>query len=137
MPIVNAYKHVFPVIGGEKSEDGQAIVTTEVYGTAFSIGGKYWITAGHVLRSAATHPIIGLGFVSGKNGKKWMTRQCGQWEVLESHDVGLFEADGVEATTLKWLGGELSMATPVFSVGFPYALNRDLMSINLRAFGAT
>jgi hypothetical protein len=89
------------------------------------------LTAGHVLRSAAALPVMGIGFVSGK---RWLTRRCGAHEILESHDVGIFEAEGIEATPLPWLSGELPITAPVLSVGFPYGLNRDISSIDLRAF---
>ena len=46
----------------------------------------------------------------------------------------MFEADGVVATTLQWMSNELPMAARVLSVGFPYALNPDLMTLSVRAF---
>lgn len=122
---------MFPVVGGTRSEDNRALIVTEVYGTAFSIGGTYWMTAGHVLRSAANQPVMGLGFVDGSG---WRFASCGPYEIQDAYDVGVFEISNVTAGAWPWSGDELAMAVPVLSVGFPYALNPDLKTVSIRAF---
>ncbi len=131
MADIDAYSHVFPVAGGALSKDGRALIVTEIYGTAFAIGGGYWMTAGHVLRSAASQAIMGIGFM---DGSEWSFTSCGPHEVQGLYDVGVFQVANVTGSALPWAGDELPMAAPVLSVGFPYALNLDLKTLSIRAF---
>ena len=129
--VTNAFRHVFPVVGGELSSDGQVLLATDVYGTAFPIGGGHWITAGHVVRSAAAHPLSAIGVPSGE---RWATRSIKAFEVIESHDIAVFTAEHSDVDLMPWVAGALPITIPVSSVGYPYALNRELRSIDLRGF---
>ena len=52
---------VFPVVGlSEKREPGVFGPITQVYGTAFPIGVRVFVTAGHVLENVLTAPHAGI-----------------------------------------------------------------------------
>ena len=131
MAVVDAYKHVFPVVGGNRSKDGEALLVSQVFGTAFPIGGDFWLTAAHVLRGASNEAVAGLGFVVNK---EWLAVFVERHEMNESHDIAVFEAKQIEGSPLRWAAEELAMSTEVLSVGFPYALTPDLPSVSIRAF---
>lgn len=126
MPVLDAYQHVFPVVTGTRSADGRALMVEQVLGTAFCIGGGFWLTAAHVLRSANA-----LGFVRDRD---WLCAPIERQEFADAHDVAVFELRQVTATPIGWHLAELPMSQNVLSVGFPYALNRDLNTVSVRAF---
>jgi hypothetical protein len=126
MAILNAYQHVFPVVAGDRSADGRVLLIDQVLGTAFPIGGNFWITAAHVLKGANA-----LGFLEGTD---WRCAQIERREVADSYDVGLFEVTKVTGTPVPWIERSLPMSEAVLAVGFPYALNRNLNTVSARAF---
>jgi hypothetical protein len=131
MTTVDAHTHVFPVVGGTRSEDRRAFLTQDVYGTAFPIGGGFWMTAGHVMKQAAANPSHAIAY---PHEGGWGISESADLEILESHDVCIFRNGFGKATLMPWYLGELAMATNVLSVGYPYSLNRDLMTLSIRAF---
>lgn len=129
---VNAFTHVFPVIAGGHGEDSQRILVSDVFGTAFSVGNGFYLTAAHVVRGALEKGNVYLGYVVDRI---WAAAPVSDHELLEDSDVAIVAAASVpSAVSLPWNMDKESMLEYVQTVGFPYALDTDLASINIRAF---
>lgn len=135
MITIDAYDHVFPLIGCKRKPqpgDPQAtFVENDIYGTTFSIGGGYLLTAGHSLQGASKHELVGVGVTSGA---VWKLIIVDDYEIVDTLEVGLLRAQVREAKALPWSSAELPMLASVQSIGFPHAFDRDRMSIDIRAF---
>lgn len=77
--IVAASSYVFPVIGGDPKGDS-AITIRAVLGTAFSIGGGVFMTAGHTIPNARGHGAASLG---SPEAGRWQGTPIQDPEVLE------------------------------------------------------
>ena len=130
MIIPDACAYLLPVVGVKQSPTGPPAVT-EVYGTAFSIGQQFWLTAGHVARSAAANDYAALGVPSGT---RLDLRPLVSHEVHNPLDLALLESPRIDMAPLSWSVSPQVMLAPVLSVGFPYALNRSEQLISIRGF---
>jgi hypothetical protein len=129
---VSAFDYVFPVIGGDRSNTRPGwTMLRNVFGTAFSLGGNTFLTAGHVIKAATAHESFDICLI--EDGA-WGARKIIRHEVLEDLDAGFFEANVPGAKALRWSDTELSMLDSVAAVGFPYALEITQAKLNVRAF---
>jgi|SoiMetStandDraft_5_1073268.scaffolds.fasta_scaffold345389_1 hypothetical protein len=79
------FDYVFPVISVNVSANGERKVR-DVLGTAFSIGGDVFLTAGHVVRNAQESQTWD---VSALVDDKWLAHDIPETELLDDHDLAL------------------------------------------------
>jgi len=134
---INTHDYVFPIIAGESG--GTATIVKNVLGTAFSIGGGYFLTCDHVLKN-------GDGFGEVRLGRSNLVAT--KWESIvilgnsrhEDLDVAiLYVPHAKDIQCMEWEAPEkLPMLSTVHATGFPYALNLpDEGSIQIRSFCGT
>jgi hypothetical protein len=106
---VNCCDHFFPVMGGELDSEGRAIIQ-DIYGTAVSIGGGFFLTAAHVLRSARTRPASMLLYkVNGRPDWRGEAIEDGE---CHDYDIGIFRVSlgsSARVKTWPWNLGRLPM----------------------------
>ena len=107
------------------------LTVKEVYGTAFHIGHGIFMTAGHVLKGAMAHDFFQIGF---PENKFWKATYIKSHELFEDYDLAFFTTDMKGINTLKWCVEEIPMLTPIYSFGFPFALDLENSTIHVRAF---
>ncbi|MFA5059426.1 MAG: trypsin-like peptidase domain-containing protein [Candidatus Omnitrophota bacterium] len=107
--------YVFPIGSVDKKDDKNS----NVYGTASYLGGKYFITAGHVLKNASSKKIIGIGFMGDDECKYF---NISKYEILEDIDVGIIELnlEQIPAAKLIWDSDLSLMLSDVHTFGFPH-----------------
>jgi S1-C subfamily serine protease len=127
---IRSYDFVFPVFGGTQREGG-FFVPTQLFGTAFSIGGGLFLTAGHVLRGASDEIEARVGNNEDRN---WKSYEVTDSEILPSLDVAIIQCRVPIRSALMWHKGELPMLSPVQSTGYPYGMDPERASIDVRAF---
>jgi hypothetical protein len=133
MTNINVFEHIFPVVGGSAQPKAteSIILIKQVYGTAFSIGGGFFLTAAHVIHSAQENEWCGVGFTD-KN--KWNAFVFDDTETIDEFDLGIFAAKIPEVKSFAWSLIELPMLESVQAVGYPYSLDIEQASINVRSF---
>ncbi len=131
---INAHEYTFPVIGASAKviKTEKVFFTKTVYGSAFSIGKDYFLTAGHVLKNAGESEAVGIGF---SDQKMWHFAEVTNSEIISDYDIGIIQAKVPVARALRWkYGDELPMLSNVQTVGYPYALDLKRFTIDTRAF---
>jgi len=131
MATVNAFEYVFPVVAGVPIEGRSMIKVEQVYGTSFYIGNNNFVVAGHTLKNALQHQIIGLAY-KGDEFVKWS--KIVETELREDYDIGLVKAEIPGAKALPWDLDELPMLSDVQTVGYPHALDLQNLILHIRAF---
>src|SRR5258708_4143523 len=81
-----------PVVGVEPLTDGCAGNTREVCGTAFTVGGGAYLTAGHVWKQAHTHSIQALGMMDEPERGEFKLVKISDGELLEEFDLAVLKA---------------------------------------------
>lgn len=130
---INALEHVFPIVGGsiKKTPFENQLVIKQIYGTAFSIGDKCFLTAAHVVESAKENEWAGIGYPEGQS---WKVSSLIDSETITESDLGIVKADVPNPKSLKWRFDQLSMLEDVQTVGYPYSLDLENLIIGARAF---
>jgi hypothetical protein len=128
-----SFDYVFPIVGGEirKSNGLEPLLIRAAYGTAFYLGRDCFMTAGHVLKSAAEQPAVGVGFIEGTN---WLCNRVEDQEVLEKYDIGIVRARLARGYGFQWDFNEAAMLDDVQTAGFPYALDLERGKMELSCF---
>lgn len=128
----------FPVMVGDRCVgDSTRFVPGDIVGTAFSIGGDFFITAGHVAKTFAGRDVIAIGNQLGSQGH-WETCLILKHEVLADLDLAVLKTTPFDAAkSFPWSVDELTMNASVYAAGFPYALNNPAASITTRAFSGS
>ena len=159
MNVINAFDSVFPVLGGHRinaekankqdisiydSDIGKKIESDEklerpvsiknVLGTCFCVTGNLFLTAGHVLNAELQYDYRGVGFNSTG---RYQGVEITNYEIDESIDIGIFEADLNGQIILPMRFGSLPMSFPVKTCGFPFSLDCDLASVSIKTFDGT
>src|SRR5439155_22482682 len=81
-----------PVSGLEHIEGKWSSRTREVCGTAFTLGGGAYLTAGHVWKQALTHPIQALGMMDAPDSGTFKNVKIRDAEVLAGYDLAILKA---------------------------------------------
>ena len=139
----SGYSIALPVLTARPTPMGEKIfeVIGEVYGTAFSIGNGYMLTAGHVIKSITAASLIGTIGLREPNSIYQKAAQIIDSELLP-HDLAIFKVDFLikESTnwfyTLPWQKRPLDTFDPVRCLGYPYGMHtvEDRKSLVLRGF---
>ena len=124
--IIDAFKHVFPVAGCKK--DG---TFEKIFGTAFPILNNYYVTAAHVIESAAEHESYAL---LNKSGKRLKFVEINDIEVFQNYDLAILEVQSLESESREWCERNLSMLEDVYTVGFPHAFDYENFVLSIRSF---
>jgi hypothetical protein len=106
---------------------GAGALLHQVVGTAFPIGGSFWVTAAHALGAANS-----MGFL---RGDEWLHSSIAREERMDEYDIAIFEAI-VERklAPLHWINAPLRSMSQVVAIGFPYAYDPELAQVNHRCF---
>ncbi|MBI5565789.1 MAG: trypsin-like peptidase domain-containing protein [Chloroflexi bacterium] len=130
---MDSYEHIFPVTGGsiDRRTEEESMLIRKVFGTAFSIGEGYFLTAGHVIQAALECEWAGIGFPYEGT---WHGSPFIESELLEEYDVGVFRAEVPSFRSMQWNPTSLPMLYEVQSIGYPYALDVEHTQLNIRAF---
>jgi hypothetical protein len=133
--VIEGYDYSFPVIGYSKDPARPGIVAPKnVYGTAFSIGGGWFMTAAHVLESALSeNSTAAIGFV---DGPRYIAADVSNYELHPEFDVALFGTSIVvaRAKALPWLEERLPGLFDVAATGYPYAIDLQQNTLGGRWF---
>ena len=130
---MNAYELVFPVISGDVIEKNgnNSMLTRQVLGTCFSVGGGFFLTAAHVLTAALECERHGIGFPLEK---VWQVSPFLKTEIHEDIDIGIIQAELPNYQSLNWNILPLGMWASARTIGYPYALDLEHIHLNVRAF---
>jgi hypothetical protein len=103
-----------------------------IYGTAFPIGGEYFLTADHVLKNALKNPYCGLGF-AGLN-RQLSSRSLIAHESFPDYDVALLQGYAPDTPLLSWDLTNQDPFADVQTMGYPLAWDVKQSEIYTRAF---
>jgi hypothetical protein len=134
MANLNIFDYVFPVSGGTLKKEGNgttSLILKDIYGTAFHMGGGYFFTAAHVIRSARDNGAIAIFETIDR---KLVGHEITECEINSEFDWAIFRANIPRAQSVPWLATELPLLYDVQSTGFPHAVNPDSYIIFTRAF---
>jgi len=139
MEEIDVHEVVFPVV---TLKDGNPDYLG-LWGTAFCVGGDYFLTARHVLDAAtrslesghADHMAIGQPDLDNKPEREWEFTTFTELQVDPRLDVGIFrvEENFTKIFAPKWNGTGLHLLEDVRAAGYPYSLDLRDKVINLRA----
>ena len=114
--------------------DAGVATPRNVYGTAFSIGGDCFLTAGHSIRNALSeNDVLAVGFIDGTS---YLAAEAQDHDVLEDFDIGIIKtiAHVARAKQHQWHLEPLATLMDVAASGYPYALDTERNSIASRSF---
>lgn len=127
---------VFPVVGTKNPGGSDRTEMERLCGTACSIGGGYFLTAGHVVEAARQSRSFGLGYgVPGKHAVR--IAYAGDSEVDDDLDLGVIEPMAEvprPVTTFLWSTERRSMLHDVQTIGFPHGHDPEQATFTPRAF---
>ena len=135
---LDLHKIVFPLISiGTKHSSFLGL-----WGTSFSLGGGYYITAKHVIESAvssiesgsAEHLGIGQPEETTHTEKEWIFSTFDEYEFHPHLDIALFKVpdDFENVVVLPWVTKSLNIFDDVRAGGYPYSLDLQNKVINVR-----
>ena len=121
------------MVGGDIRQDTEehSILLKQIYGTAFSIGSGFFLTAAHVINSASKHEYYGIGQIENQ---KWLSSVSTDMETITDYDIGILKVQNVDCLEMKWNNITLPMSQKVQSAGYPYSYDNVNIVINIRAF---
>lgn len=129
---------VFPVVSMKKRKFDYL----GLWGTAFYIGGNYFLTAKHVIEAAkssldsghAEYMAIGQPELDDKPERDWKFATITEFEIAQQIDVAIFKVQDNfnNIFTPKWNITGLQVFDDVRSAGYPYSLDIENRVINLR-----
>jgi hypothetical protein len=120
---------VFPIIG-VKTDKKPATVC----GTAFSIGGDMYLTAGHVWENAHTYPLQAMGVRVGPK------REMLLYKALDAENIPTLDLTILRTTApapnkaLMWSSVGPGLCDDVRAFGYPYGYDGELGTLNIRGF---
>ena len=116
-----------PVMFAKQAPNSSVTVGGAIRGTAFSIGGQFWLTAAHVMQALADDAELHPFLVLYSPERRFRVAMIDEWETLGA-DVALLRVDyhdeGAEAwhPVLNWQLEPLPAFEPVRAVGYPFGL---------------
>ena len=134
-PELHATDFAFPVMGMDSGADGVSR-TRDVCGTAFALGGGYYLTAGHVWKAAATSPLqgIGLGVTKQNEFETVIIRKIIGAIVFETVDVAVLQVGFSFGRTFVWSAKGPALLDQVRAFGYPFGFDSDAETLAVRAF---
>lgn len=106
-------------------------------GTAFSIGGGFFVTAGHVARELQTYGHQYLGFLThaaGLGAAPYMLGTVSSVEYHDAYDLAILGSSGGAHITLQWVLDDVALLTDIVVAGYPYALDTVAREVTPRAY---
>lgn len=117
--------------------DAPHATPTQICGTAFAIGGGFFVTAAHVLDTVLESRAPSLGFLPGGASfgpVEYRQAPITQHEILRGVDLGILACAGGPYGCFQWFGRDVALLTNVLAGGYPYALERDRLQVYVRAY---
>jgi hypothetical protein len=127
---------VLPVMGMEPGETRRTSKPRQVCGTAFSIGGGVYLTAGHVWKQAQKHPLQALGMMNEPESREVLAVAIKEAELLEAVDLAVLKASPF-GKSFSWSFARSALFDGVRTYGYPYGLDSETDTLNIRAFQGT
>lgn len=132
MSTINIYNYVFPIAGGDAGDKQKnEYLIKQIFGSSFSIGGKYFLTCAHVVKESLPEEWHGVGFVEGDY---WKVAMLLDYELMDSHDICLVKADVPDVSAFRWSIDTHPMLFGVRTSGYPYALSIPEGALSIRSF---
>jgi len=130
---MNAFAASLAVITGRGASGSPAFQLDHpvLYGTAFSIAPDLFVTAAHVIRAAQDEGKVALARLTPGD---FQILEVLQAEMFENVDLALLHCPHLNAERLPLQMEPLDFLTEVFSLGYPFGLELDTKTIQLRAF---
>jgi len=138
---ISGYSISLPIFSAEPFPNEGFKIIGEIFGTCFSIGEGFMLTAGHVVREIQESAYIGVVGLLEPESRFPKGAPIVKSEIL-SCDLGIIEVDFIVKesakwfSTLSWQQKPLTMLEPVKCVGYPYGLHNveDRKSLVIRSF---
>ena len=134
MPFRSVTDYVFPVLAGTVGHQKglRVLKAQQIFGTAFSIGRSWFVTAAHVLANADAHGEIAVARLAADGVWDFAIAEAVYRE--DSLDLAFFRAPLSEVKEHFWRGDVLPMFADVSAVGFPFGMDPDRAHIDARGF---
>jgi hypothetical protein len=135
-PLLRATDLVFPVMGVDVEADGSKKFR-EACGTAFTIGGGAYLTAGHVWKQASGFALqgLGLGVMRAENDEHITIRRVTHAEMFDAVDLAVLELDVSSlGKTFPWSTESVALLDRVNTFGYPYGFDVESETLTVRAF---
>ncbi len=128
------FKYIYPLVGG-KNDQGKKKRIECVYGTAFSLGNNFFITAAHVISrmNDNKHDFSGIGFYD-LDTNMWGWHEIGNVEKIYDFDLAIFKSKISGVGIFKWGFRQLPMLYNIQTAGYPNALIPDKDFLAIRSF---
>jgi hypothetical protein len=122
-----------PVMGMEPRKDSWKAKPLQVYGTAFTIGGGAYLTAGHVWSGAQGDPLQALGMMDNPESGRFLFRKIREGELLPAFDLAVLKAPPF-GKTFRWSAHPVSLLDEVRTFGYPFGFDVEMEMLNVRGF---
>lgn len=129
MHAIRASESVFPLVGCRSRPEGDFFLE-ELCGTAYYINNGNFVVAGHSLSKALEHEHPGLGRL---HNDRWAHFEIADHEIVSGYDIGFVKAEVPDAKALKWDFSEQEPWTDVRTIGFPFGLDWEWVTLRSRA----
>jgi hypothetical protein len=105
-------------------------------GTAFTIGGGMYITAGHVWQNACRFPLQAIGLhPTGKDDSEGMLLwKIVDAEVFDTIDLAVVKVDAPFGQTFAWSAERAALLDQVRACGYPFAFDPEAEMLTVRGF---
>lgn len=130
MAILNIYPYILAVFGAERLEDATGF---KVYGSAFCVGGNLFMTAGHCIVNAKTHPVWGVGRLN-TSSLQWFAHPATDSEIHDTLDIGLIQAEVADVSTFPWVLEEMPGLMDVKTAGYTDGFDPKSSILNIKSF---
>jgi hypothetical protein len=128
---------VFPIFGGKVNLKEKLFIPNRLIGTAFYIGNKSYLTAGHVLTQVKEYEYSVIGFMPKNSPTPSMPKYADiiDFEVSEKHDLGILRVQQYLGSGSLTISSQTYYATDdIQTYGYPFGLDVSTQSIFQRSF---
>jgi hypothetical protein len=110
--------------------------TRDVCGTAFTLGGGNYLTAGHVWKTASSFPLqgIGLGTATQDGSEHMLIRKIVDAAAFDTVDVAVLQVGFSFGSTFAWNAKPPALLDPVRAFGYPFGFDSEAETLTVRAF---
>lgn len=135
MPVYDFSYVIHPVFGGEHITAFPSFVA----GTAFDIGGGYFLTAGHVAGSVSGYASQSLGFLAPGDQfpghKVWAKGPIAATETHPEYNLAVLRCSAGPTASFPWMcNSRLDLLDPVICGGFPFGHDVANLRLTTRAY---